>query len=309
MWDIMQTSFLLPETKCGFFVSEKRKKIWQIQIGLIEELARVCECYHLRYFASNGTLLGAVRHGGFIPWDDDVDIVMPRPDYQKLIEISQEEFSAPFHLHTPENGIGYYRSYIRLRNSRTTAIPMKDLNSRDNNGIFIDIFPMDGCSSGKFFRKWHFLLITGYSAMANTYTYYPDFDTHRFFRTMLYFFSKIYCKIHGYKGLLQRIENLRSRIPYDSAEEIYVITHGRQCLVFPRVFYEETKQMAFEYIKLPVPTAYDEVLKKHYGDYKKLPPVEKRGQHHSIFFDPDKPYEEYVNVMTREEMKKQLNNF
>lgn len=306
----MQKDFLLPETKCDFLISEKRKKIWQVQIGLIQELAHVCERYHLRYFASNGTLLGAIRHQGFIPWDDDVDIVMPRPDYQKLIEISQQEFTTPFHLHTAGNGVGYYRSYIRLRDSRTTAIPMRDVNRQDNNGIFIDIFPMDGCPSGKLVRKMQFLSIMAYSAMANTYTYYPDFDHHRLFRITLYLLSKIYCKFHGYTGLLQRMEALRSRIPYDNAKEIYILTHGRKFLVFPRVFFENPKQMAFEYINLPVPTAYDEILKKHYGNYMQLPPIEKRGQHHSIFFDPYKSYTEYADIiMTKEEMKEQINNF
>lgn len=305
----MQSSFLLPETRCGFYISEKRKKIWQSEIGLIEELARICKCYHLRYFASNGTLLGAIRHEGFIPWDDDVDIVMPRPDYNKLIEISGQAFSPPFYLHTAQNGIGYYRNYIRLRDDRTTAIPLKDLNSRDHNGIFIDIFPLDGCPPSRLIRLWQFFSAAAYSALANTYIYYPKFEKHRLFRSALYFLALMYCKIHGYPGLLQHLEKLRSRFPYDNSENVYVITHGRKFLVFPREYYEHTKQATFEYIKLPIPEAYDRILKAHYGDYMQLPPEDARGKHHTIFFDPDKPFTEYVDVMTREDMKKHLNNY
>lgn len=305
----MQKNFLLPETRCEFQVSEKRKKIWKVQIELIEELDRVCKKYHLRYFASNGTLLGIVRHKGFIPWDDDVDIVMPRPDYQKLIEIAGQEFETPFFLHTAANGTGYYRNYIRLRNSSTTAIPLKDLNHCDNNGIFIDIFPLDGCPENKLVMRLQFFSVTAYSALANTYTYYPDFDSHKSFRKILYLTACIYCKIFGYSGLLHKMESLRSRTAYNDAREVYVITHGRKCIVFPKAYYENTEWMDFEYIKLPVPTAYHDILSKHYGNYKQLPPIEERGTHHTIFFDPDQPYAEYIDVMSKEDILSRLNNY
>lgn len=305
----MQKNFLLPEIKNEFQISEKRKKIWKIQIGLIEELDRVCQKHHLRYFASNGTLLGIARHQGFIPWDDDVDIVMPRPDYQKLLEVAEQEFQSPFFLHTAMSEAGYYRNYIRLRNNNTTAIPLKDLNHGSHNGIFIDIFPMDGCPANSLSREIQFLQVTAYSAMANTYTYYPDFDNLKVFRKVLYLFSNVYCKAFGYSGLLQKMEKVRSRIPYDDARDVYVITHGRKCMVFPRAYFEKVEWMDFEYIKLPVPTAYHEILKDHYGDYEQLPPVGERGQHHTIFFDPDKPYTDYIGVMTKEEVKKCLNDY
>lgn len=305
----MQKDFLSPEIRCEFPVSEKRKKIWKVQIELIEELDRVCKKYHLRYFASNGTLLGIIRHKGFIPWDDDVDIVMPRPDYQKLLEVAGKEFKKPFFLHAKADESGYYRNYTRLRNNSTTAIPLKDWKYQKNNGIFIDIFPMDGCPENKLLRKWRFLVITAYSAMANTYTYYPDFETHKFMRKMLYFFSRAYCKIHGYSGLIQKMEKQRSKTAYDNSREIYVITHGRKCMVFPRAYFEKAEWMDFEYIKLPAPSAYDKILKKHYGNYQELPPVDQRGQHHSIFFDPDKPYTKYIGVMSKEELRKHLNNY
>lgn len=305
----VQKNFLLPEMKCEFQISEKRKKIWKVQIELIEEFERVCQKYHLRYYASNGTLLGIVRHKGFIPWDDDVDIIMPRPDYEKLIAVAETEFKAPFFLHTAMNCSGYYRNYIRLRNSNTTAISLKDLNRQSNNGIFIDIFPMDGCSNNALIRRGQFFIVTAYSAIANTYTYYPDFEEYRLFRKVVYLFSCFYCGVLGYNGLIEKMEQLRSKIAYDNAQKVYVITHGRKCMVFPKAYFESVKLMEFEYIKLPVPTAYDAILKSHYGNYKELPPVEDRGQHHKIFFDPDKPYTEYIGVMTKKEAEKYLNNY
>ena len=105
------------------------------------------------------------------------------------------------------------------------------------------------------------------------------------------------------------MEKQRSKNAYDNSREIYVITHGRKCMVFPRAYFEKTEWMNFEYIKLPAPSAYDKILKKHYGNYQELPPVDQRGQHHSIFFDPDKPYTKYIGVMSKEELRKHLNNY
>lgn len=305
----MQKNFLTPETKCEFLISEKRKKIWKIQIELIQALDSICKKYHLRYFASNGTLLGVIRHRGFVPWDDDVDIVMPRPDYQKLIEVAERELAAPLLLHTPMNDPVYYRNYIRLRNCNTTAIPLKDLNRRSRNGIFIDIFPIDGCPENIFIRKWQFFSTAIYSAMANTYIYYPNFEKYRWMRKAAYCVANIYCKVFSYPGLIRRLETIRSRTEYDDAQIVYIITHGARYMVFPRLYFENVEWMDFEYIKLPVPNAYDEILKCHYGNYMELPPMEERGKHHSIFFDPDKPYTEYVGVMTKEDAKKVLNDY
>ena len=86
------------EIRSGFLVDTHRKSLWNVQIGLINEVARICEKYNLKYFAAYGTLLGAARHGGFIPWDDDVDLFMLRPDYEKFKQLAAEEIKYPYYL-------------------------------------------------------------------------------------------------------------------------------------------------------------------------------------------------------------------
>lgn len=135
--------FFEPETICNFFVSEKRKKIWAVEMDLYRELERVCKKHNLRYWAIGGTLIGAVRHHGFIPWDDDIDVCMPREDYEKLCGLYSKEFSSPYFLQTPQTDPGYYFSFAKFRNSNTTAISMPFKNSLFNQGIFIDVFPLD----------------------------------------------------------------------------------------------------------------------------------------------------------------------
>ena len=88
----MNDDFLREEIICGYKVSTKMKKIWAVQLDLVLQLKRVCEKYNLRYFMYAGTLIGAVRHQGYIPWDDDLDIIMPRADYDKLKAVAETEF-------------------------------------------------------------------------------------------------------------------------------------------------------------------------------------------------------------------------
>lgn len=84
------------EEICGYFVTEQQKKIWNIEINILVEFMRVCNKNNLKFFVAHGTLLGAVRHKGFIPWDDDIDVNMPRKDFDKLVKISKKEFEQPF---------------------------------------------------------------------------------------------------------------------------------------------------------------------------------------------------------------------
>ena len=160
------------EIRSGFLVTSHRKKLWNVQIGLINEFARVCKKYNLRWFAYGGTLLGAVRHNGFIPWDDDVDLVMLRPDYNKFLEIAPIEIDYPYFFdnwydytiesenipdeknapkfqyitveqqnRTPKRWFTQFPSF-RLRDSRTTFIEFPDRKTI-HQGIFIDVFPLD----------------------------------------------------------------------------------------------------------------------------------------------------------------------
>lgn len=141
--------FFEGEERCGYYVSPEMKKVWAVQLDLLAEFSRVCEKHNLRWWMDCGTLLGAVRHKGFIPWDDDVDVIMMRNDYECLLKIADDEFNRPYSMRSIYNEERLL-SYLKLHNTDTTMLEQNAINMLKNGitpefaqGIFIDIFPLD----------------------------------------------------------------------------------------------------------------------------------------------------------------------
>ena len=141
---ILPASFFREETICDFLVTQERKKIWAITLDLLFKFDEVCHRHNLKYFMAFGSLLGAIRHNGFIPWDDDIDVVMPRADYE-MLKLLNREFEAPYFLQYPGEDGGYFFSFAKLRNSNTSGISWAFRDETFNQGMFLDIFPIDNC--------------------------------------------------------------------------------------------------------------------------------------------------------------------
>jgi lipopolysaccharide cholinephosphotransferase len=291
-------NFLSEETRCSFFVSTKRKKIWKNQIDMLNVLSSVCKKFGLNYFAANGTLLGAVRHGGFIPWDDDMDIVMPRQDFNKLLSVASVEITYPYFLQTTLTDNNYYRNYARIRNSETTAIPVMDVGNICNNGVFIDIFPIDGCLRSRLNQINQRFQVLFYDRLLNNLYYYEyklrtrySLKSKIFHRFVSIFFNK-----NNGKNIFKKMEKIRSQREFAESDKVYTITHGNSFFVWEKQYFESSIMLDFEYIKIPVPVGFKSILESFYGDYMTFPAVEDRGKRHTIFFDPDKPYKEYSDL-------------
>ena len=113
---VLPDGFLNEEVRCGYTVTKQMKEVWAVELDMLEKLLSVCKKHDIKIFASGGTMLGAVRHQGFIPWDDDIDMMMFRDDYEKLCKVAQEEFEYPYFFQTEYTDVGSLRGHAQLRN-------------------------------------------------------------------------------------------------------------------------------------------------------------------------------------------------
>ncbi len=286
---ILPESFFKEEERCGFIVTEKRKKIWAVEMDLYLEFARVCEKYGLKYYAMYGSILGAVRHKGFIPWDDDFDVCMFRDDYEKLCKIYAKEFVNPYFLQVAETDPGYYVSFAKLRNSNTTSVSMPFKNSMINQGIAIDIFPLDysipsECEEISSQINESILKCSSYMKKGSEeYLNERQLANYKKYQTQDPY------------GEYLKIQKLASRISHSDyvSNAILTVYHWKKH-TFPLRCFDDSVKKDFENIQIRIPSGWKDILENCYGDYMQFPPIEQRGGWHSnVLWNPDIPYEKY----------------
>lgn len=255
------------------------------QLELVKDLLRVCQEEELIIFPFYGTLLGCVRHGGYIPWDDDVDFVMPREDYNKLVKNGNKLFKDGIFLQTPYNDEKFFcGGYSKLRYENTTAIRNQDWGASLHQGIWIDILPLDKKVTHKQKRKIKFWQMMAY---AKVYGYdYADYakvsfaEWAKFCRIAKFLNHKLICTMldyslqHGYAKGEDEVAIL-ARYSDKSKKEYY---HDD--------YFKGSYKVTFEAIPVQIPIGYMKCLTVSYGgNYMQLPPKEYRKGHADVFFD------------------------
>lgn len=299
-------AFFQEEVRDGYKISAEMKKIWAVELDLLNKLLEVCQKYGLKCFADGGTLLGAVRHKGFIPWDDDIDVVMFRRDYEKLKSVAGEEFTEPYFFQCAYSDDNYIRGHAQLRNSNTTAILYKEIQKKHvrNYGIFIDIFVLDGVSQSNIKLKIQKLIV----------------DICKDRMALLITDDKLLLKKQLFKKRILKTIGLNRIKLYRLMEAVLKICSIEHCeMVAPLGFvyetekrirnkhlYDEAELRNFECIKIPVPCGYHEFLSNRYGDYMK--PSQEAATHGGIFFDTEKTYKKYLNEMLEGKLDYLINN-
>ena len=289
--------FLEPEVRCDFEIPTSMKKVWAIELDLYRAISEVCEKHHLRYWITYGTLLGAVRHKGYIPWDDDFDIMMPRADYQKLIRL-QGEFEHPYFLQTTQNDTDYYSSFARLRNCNTTGILVSP-NNKCNNGIYLDIYPLDGAPKAGMERKWTLFLNQTRNVLAHAYVFNVNpSKLTRAANKILHLPFVPFDPVKTYK----KVNGTAAKRKWKDHDQVGLIAfpfkYGME-YIYDKADFRETIWLDYEFLKMPAPIGYDNFLRQSYGDnYMEFPPVEERGAWHDFVFEPDVPYDQYEGPRT-----------
>ena len=295
-------TFFEEEERSGFLVSSEMKKLWAVELDLLNELIRVCKKYNISYYADGGTLLGTVRHGGFIPWDDDIDIAMPRSDYYRLCQVAGKEFKDPYFFQTEQTDPGSIRGHAQLRNCYTTGILKTELKYKYpfNQGIFIDIFPLDSVPDSKTDRKKIAQKIDEYRSKSRKYVkYYLGInDSVGFKRVLKDKYLKIFRCMHKtyHNKYFEKLEALKCSYNNTETDKMSNLCLGGgevERYTIKKKWYENSEIKPFEMLELPVPANYDNVLKRIYGDWKTF--VVGTTIHGGIIFDTERSYLEYLN--------------
>ncbi len=257
------------------------KEIQQIELSILLDFDKIARAHGLKYSLFAGTMLGAVRHKGFIPWDDDIDITMPRPDYEKLIQLNKEPGFWPDYLKMScfEDG-NLDVPFMKVFDTRT-KIKEDNFNESNVESLWIDIFPMDGLPESleekkKYYKKC--LFITKLNLAAAAKTGYGSTGLKIFLKMIL---IKPLTAIIGRKRIAGMLKNMASKIPYGSTPECGLSVWGcdgpYQALTIEE--YEDLIEMEFEGHKLCCTAYWDKNLKGIFGDYMQLPPENERISH------------------------------
>lgn len=254
------------------------------ELSILQEFLKICEKYHLRYFMLGGTFLGAIRHKGFIPWDDDIDIGMPRQDYEKFILLSNKlpQNLGILNFKTTEK----YDNYIIKIIDKSIKFKRTDtLNENKIFNLWIDIFPLDGMPSNYFSMKIHkFKLL-----FTRLLLQYSKFKTgvnikkkRNFLESLLIKFGFIFTKFIKLdsKKQLYKLDKLLKKYDYESSKFVVNFMGAYKFKeMFEKKIYDETAEYEFEDLRLIAPKNYDKVLTQMYGDYMKLPDENQRFSH------------------------------
>lgn len=284
-------SFLEPQTICDHYVGEEQKRIWAVELDLLLEFDRVCKKHGLKYFAFGGTILGAVRHKGFIPWDDDIDVAMPMDDYLRL-QTFVEEFYHPYFLQTPYSDPGSFFSFMKLRNSETTFMSRVFSAQGFNQGAFIDIFPLVECPPDQVKAQRAKI----YPCIMRCSNYMKrgceDLLTPQQSARM-----KEYCTddpLAEYDTIIQEFTNPAYKgCGYYTHASLFF--NYDEYHIWDTKLWEGVVDREFEITRVPLPIGWDEILTEYYGDYMTFPPPDKRVSLHSdMIIDMNKPYTAYL---------------
>ncbi len=289
---------LEPETRIGYHISAEMKKIWSVQLDMFQKLIDVCKENNLRLWCDGGTMLGAVRHKGYIPWDDDMDISMPRPDFDRLEEIAPKYFKEPYFYQTAKTDVHYARSHAQLRRSDTAGIRPSDCYRPWNQGIFIDIFPWEGVPDDP--QKVKDVLGFVQKRMKRLRSIdYPILWSGRL--GLLFRKYKWRRKVarEGFYNLFEPINDMLRTCPWDGASRVAQLGNDGDRLVFDKDIFDKTLWVPFENMEVPIPAGYDKFLRTQYGD-NYMTPVMAPTNHGELVMDPDHSYTELLPAVRRE---------
>lgn len=258
-------------------------EIHNIELELIQQVHDICVDQNLRYTLAYGTLLGAVRHKGFIPWDDDVDLIMPRPDYMKFFDYCQSH-DVPFGYASNEVNPKYHKPYAKVWNPHTVI--EDDYNEERGVGIGanIDIFPVDGLGTDDREKAWKYLKPFVYSnkiLAATDWGHYKKSSTHSLKYEPVRLAVFIYTRFINADNYSKKYNKRLVRYSFEDSVLVACIGATKTPrAIKDRTIYEDYVDLPFEGRLFKAISTHDQFLRETYGNYMKLPPADKRTPWH-----------------------------
>ncbi len=260
---------------------DELKHVQNLELKILKEIISICETHGLKYYAYAGTLLGTIRHGGFIPWDDDIDIIMFRDDYEKLLKIMETELSDEFYVLNICKQKDYYMPISQVCLKGTRFENSYELPTSHVKGICMDIFPLDNISESPTKQKiQHNMVQILFHLLKNSlYNINTPNKIISLIHSLMHHFLKI---IPGPKFLKKRYLNCLTRYNEETTNygtvffsQVDSPKFGKYGFFDKRDF-EPAEKVKFEDIYVNVPKNYDKILSLIYEDHMTLPPIEKR---------------------------------
>ena len=261
-------------------------QVHQAILGICKALDKVCADHNLTYYLWAGSMIGAVRHHGFIPWDDDMDVAMPRPDYDKLIAHCAEWLPKPYEMVCAEDDASYPLPFAKIQDASTTLIERAHL--RYLGGVYLDVFPIDGVPAGRVSQLIHFGRYEYYKRLL----YLVHRDPYKHGHGPSCWMPLIVRHLYTMKGLQQKIRRLLHSCNYEQSRLVADYDDGSKGTMLKEILGKPTNYQ-FEGCMLKGVEHYDEYLTNKYGDYMKLPDAEHQRQHNFHYLDLNHPYRSY----------------
>lgn len=252
------------------------KEKHEILLNILKEVHAFCEQNSITYYLAYGTLLGAVRHKGFIPWDDDIDICMPRPDYERFINTFLSENTQ---IRVVSNEADHKYPFFFAKVYDTNTLLKSQSTFKYKIGLYIDIFPIDGIPSDtelqkKYIHKFNFYRNI-YNIKAIKYR-----KGRKMIKNIFLISTRLITFFVPITFLSRKIEQINKTYNYEESELVSIAASNDNRLFFDKDLFEKQIKLNFEELEVNAPYNFHEILKRNYGDYMKLPPKNKQVSHH-----------------------------
>lgn len=259
------------------------EKVQELEFGILKYIKELCEKYSIRYYLAYGTLIGAVRHKGFIPWDDDIDIMMPRDDYKRLLSLLEKDSHPYYKLISYETNDLFQVPLPKIVDTRTVLIQDYDIIEPVPLGVYVDIFLMDGAGNDyeqavkQYNQAFYFYQLWKKSRLK----LFPSSMSH--IRGLLRWIKNCFYIMKGGHFYMRQLSDYNSQFSFDESKYVATFETGtsdaEKC-IWKKSDFESASYLEFNGELFSVPKNYDKVLRSEYGDYMVLPPLENQISNH-----------------------------